>query len=150
MTPSLRADGDEAMTSEQFKGRRQAKKLVSCCAAGLFLLRLIAIFLAMDGTMAFSRDALGARGSDISLDCQVNYQGAGKSSPSEKHRAGDCVLCVQCSHLAGFDHVISPTSAEYSPLRANASVTKRAAQVPAAMPLSWTSSWSSRAPPVLS
>jgi len=127
-----------------------ARSLLSSAVAGLFLLQILAFVVSSNGRIAFSSGDAGASIAMAGEICGAKTDDGGKApaQPSHHHH---CALCSVGSdddgvdavaHLAKVIIVLTPRSDDATTWCVDDDL--------APFPLGWTSSWSSRAPPVLS
>ena len=129
-----------------------AHALGTSVIALLFLVQTLAFILSSNGRIAFSSSAAGASIAMAGEICHINSDDSGKT-PSQPSRHHHCALCTlgNCAHDA--DAIALTPSVVIVPV-----LPSQHGNVPGwpyaddlhSLPVGWTSSWSSRAPPAIS
>jgi hypothetical protein len=125
------------------------RALVTSVVALLFLVQTLAFILSPTGRIAFSSSAAGASIAMAGEICHINSDDSGKT-PSQPSRHHHCALCTvgNCAHEAdALSLTPSVAMALALPSRDEDAPGWPYADDLPSLPVGWTSSWSSRAPP---
>ncbi|PWB82824.1 MAG: hypothetical protein C3F11_09870 [Methylocystaceae bacterium] len=112
----------------------------------LFLLRIFAA-AAIPNAAALSHESRQVFSLVAAPLCEAESPGDDGAPSHGGHHSADCSLCPFCSHGPALDRIVPPRSVIFVPPRETARRTAPLVDDASAMPASFASSWSSRAPP---
>lgn len=139
------------MVKIRLKARENSRSLLAGAVACFFLLQALALVFSTHGHIVFSNE--GSAASIIMADeiCHANSDDSRKT-PAQPAGHHHCILCTIASS-AGESNAMALVASVILPAPRSGNGNARGGSLPddlLLLPLGWSSSWSSRAPPSIS
>jgi hypothetical protein len=140
------------MVKIRLKARENSHSLLAGAVACLFLLQTLGIIFSANGRIVFSN---GDGAASIIMADEVCHANSGDSGKTPAQQAGHhhCILCAIGNNDHDADAVALAASVVILPAPQSENGNARGWSLPddlPSLPVGWSSSWSSRAPPSIS